>query len=47
MFVYVKDIGDTTTNFIERGLMHDIAEEVGASLYTFDLRNTGENHVTA
>lgn len=46
LFIYLKDAYEYSTEFIEEGLMVDIAEETGAALLTFDTRYFGRNRPT-
>lgn len=45
-YVYIKDGGDFTTQWIEEGLMVDIARNTSAALFTFDQRYFGTNRPT-
>lgn len=47
IFIYVSDTGSFTTEFLEVGLMHDIAIEAGAALITSDHRYFRSNLPTA
>lgn len=38
IFIYINDLGQFTTEFLEIGLMHDIAIDAGAALITADQR---------
>ncbi len=46
MFFYISDAGQYTTEWIERGLIADLAMEFGAALFTTDLRYFRENTPT-
>lgn len=43
IYIYLKDGGDTSTQWIEEGLMVDIARETNGALFTFDMRYFGTN----
>lgn len=43
MFFYISDAGEYTTEWIERGLIADLAMEFNAALFTTDLRYFREN----
>lgn len=45
--MFIHGSGEYTTEWIENGLMVDIAEKEGAALVTFDHRFFGENTPTA
>jgi len=45
-YIYIKDVFDTTTQWIEEGLMVDVARQTGGALFTFDQRYLGANNVT-
>lgn len=38
IFIYVNDGGVFTTQFLQTGLMHDIAVDLNAALVTADMR---------
>lgn len=46
MFFYLSDAGQYTTEWIERGLIADLAMESGAALFTSDIRYFRENTPT-
>ena len=46
MYIYIKDVRDHTTRWIENGLMLEIAEKTHAALFTFDQRYIGDNRPT-
>lgn len=46
VYIYLKDGGDSSTRWIEEGLMVDIASQNYGALFTFDMRYLGVNHPT-
>jgi serine protease 16 len=46
LYIYLKDYRDTSTRWIQSGLMVDIARETRAALLTFDYRYFGANQPT-
>lgn len=42
-YVYIKDVFDRSTRWIESGLMVDIAKNTSGALFTYDPRFFGEN----
>jgi len=47
LYIYLKDFDDSTTQWIESGLMVDVAKDTGAALITFDSRFFGRNRITS
>jgi len=45
LYIYLKDTFDYSTQWIERGLMVDVARETGAAVMTFDYRYFGRNRL--
>lgn len=43
MFFYINDAGHFTTEWIESGLLHDLAMESGGALFTSNLRYFRDN----
>lgn len=43
IYIYIKDVYDRSTQWIEGGLMVDIARNTSGALYTYDARYLGEN----
>lgn len=43
LFFYISDAGQYTTEWIERGLIADLAMEFGAAIFTTDLRYFRDN----
>lgn len=43
LFVFVNDAGTFSTQWLQTGLMYDIAEQLGAALITADHRYFGVN----
>lgn len=43
MFFYINDAGHFTTEWIERGLMFDLAMQFGGALFTSNLRYFRDN----
>lgn len=46
-YVYIKDVADLSTQWIEHGLMVDVAKNTSAALFTYNSRYFGQNVPTA